>query len=145
MFLRRRPKDIHPIDLSPKATPEWTTFKTVPPTMIMVDGIRLIASHVGKPLNQFVRGGLDIKLCLLRDRAITCPEKVELELHDGELVSIQVVQMKAQEYKRNDTKIVWRMTNLATRLHVNASMKDLQAITLNLLCKGRCYLLPPLL
>ncbi|CAN1261724.1 hypothetical protein LINPERPRIM_LOCUS10964 [Linum perenne] len=39
-----------------------------------MDGISWIASHVGKPLNHFVRDGLDIKVCLLRDRAIPCLE-----------------------------------------------------------------------
>ncbi|CAN1302095.1 hypothetical protein LINPERPRIM_LOCUS25276 [Linum perenne] len=98
------------IDMSPKATPEWITVRSVPPTLITMEGIGWVASHVGKPLNQFVREGLDIKVYLLRDKAIMCLEKLELELEDGDFISVQVVQMKVREYKKSVTKMVWRMT-----------------------------------
>ncbi|CAN1319675.1 hypothetical protein LINPERPRIM_LOCUS31350 [Linum perenne] len=65
-------------------------FKNVPPELITVDGISWVSSKVGKPLNKYVRDGVSIRVCLLKDKAIPCPEVVKVELDDGIIKTIKV-------------------------------------------------------
>ncbi|CAN1247495.1 hypothetical protein LINPERPRIM_LOCUS6353 [Linum perenne] len=65
-----------------------------------------MSSLIGKPLRKFVREGLDIKVCIIRDRAIPCPDSVKLIDVDEEHV-IQVVQAKARDYKREVKKQIY--------------------------------------
>ncbi|CAN1339083.1 hypothetical protein LINPERPRIM_LOCUS38325 [Linum perenne] len=59
-------------------------------------------------MKKFVREALDVKVCLLRTRTIPCPEELKVELNDGEVCAIDIVQMQAREYgKRQSTKIVY--------------------------------------
>ncbi|CAN1318456.1 hypothetical protein LINPERPRIM_LOCUS30820 [Linum perenne] len=59
-------------------------------------------------MKNFVHEGLDIKVCLLRNRTIPCPSVVKVELDDGEVCAIEVVQMQAREYgKVPKTKTVY--------------------------------------
>ncbi|CAN1318075.1 hypothetical protein LINPERPRIM_LOCUS30657 [Linum perenne] len=37
-----------------------------------------MSSFIGKPVRKFVRDGLDVKVCIIRDKAIPCPESVML-------------------------------------------------------------------
>ncbi|CAN1233104.1 hypothetical protein LINPERPRIM_LOCUS3793 [Linum perenne] len=113
MILRRWEKGIQPIDFSPKATPEWIEFQGVPPELITVKAVSWIASKVGKPLNKFVRDGTNVKVCVLRDRAIPCPEMVKVN-NKGERVAITVLQHKPREYKSFGTKNVWRRVQADT-------------------------------
>ncbi|CAN1216204.1 hypothetical protein LINPERPRIM_LOCUS541, partial [Linum perenne] len=64
------------------------------------EGISWFSSQVGKPLNKYVREGLDIKVWLLRGRAIVCLQKLDMELDEGEMVLIEFVHMKVREYTR---------------------------------------------
>ncbi|CAN1290255.1 hypothetical protein LINPERPRIM_LOCUS20616, partial [Linum perenne] len=66
---------------------------------------------VGKPWKKFAREGLDVKVCILRDREKVCPEAVTIELEDGEKCRAEIVQTKAREYKPNTQK-VWRVVAL---------------------------------
>ncbi|CAN1338095.1 hypothetical protein LINPERPRIM_LOCUS37895, partial [Linum perenne] len=104
MLLRRWEKGIQPLDLSAKNSPERITLKNVPLGVISIKGISWISSLLGKPWKKFVREGLDVKVCVLRDRAVVCPETVMIELDDGELCKVEVVQTKAREYKSNVNK-----------------------------------------
>ncbi|CAN1317569.1 hypothetical protein LINPERPRIM_LOCUS30480 [Linum perenne] len=75
-------------------------FKNVPPELITVDGISWVSSKVGKPLNKYVRDGVSIRVCLLRDKSIQCPEMVRVELDDGIIESVEVQRFQAREYKK---------------------------------------------
>ncbi|CAN1341924.1 hypothetical protein LINPERPRIM_LOCUS39322 [Linum perenne] len=77
-------------------------FKNVPPELITVDGISWVSSKVGKPLNKYVRDGVSIRVCLLRDKAIPCPEVVKVELDDGIIETIEVQRFQAREYKKSE-------------------------------------------
>ncbi|CAN1336949.1 hypothetical protein LINPERPRIM_LOCUS37379, partial [Linum perenne] len=86
--------------------PEWLTFKNVPPNVITVDGISWISSLIGKPIKRFVREGLKVKVCVLRDRASPCPTVICIELDDGEMCSIEIEQGKAREYSGKQ-RTIW--------------------------------------
>ncbi|CAN1289679.1 hypothetical protein LINPERPRIM_LOCUS20390 [Linum perenne] len=98
MFLRRWEKGIKPLDFSAKSTPEWITLRQVPPDVISVEGISWISSLLGKPVKRFVRDGLDVKVCILRDKVVPCPEEIGLEMEEGEICPVAVEQVKAREY-----------------------------------------------
>ncbi|CAN1247887.1 hypothetical protein LINPERPRIM_LOCUS6534 [Linum perenne] len=98
MFLRRWEKGIKPLDFSAKSTPEWITLRKVPPDVISVEGISWISSMLGNPVKRFVRDGLDVKVCILRDKAVPCPEEIGVEMEEGEICPVAVEQVKAREY-----------------------------------------------
>ncbi|CAN1241434.1 hypothetical protein LINPERPRIM_LOCUS4956 [Linum perenne] len=56
-----------------------------------------MSSLIGKPVRNFVRDGLDIKVCIIRDKAIPCPENLKILDEDDQHV-IQVIQAKARVY-----------------------------------------------
>ncbi|CAN1269838.1 hypothetical protein LINPERPRIM_LOCUS13725 [Linum perenne] len=99
MIMRRWARGIKPVVIDDGHVPEWITFQKVPPAAVTIEGISWLSSLIGKPLRKFVREGLDIKVCIIRDRAIPCPDSVTLIDIDEEHV-IQVVQAKARDYKR---------------------------------------------
>ncbi|CAN1330980.1 hypothetical protein LINPERPRIM_LOCUS35165 [Linum perenne] len=107
MILRRWEKGIQPLEISDKQAPEWITFKKVPPDLLSIEGISWLASLIGKPLNKFVRDELDVKVCIIRDKAVPCPVSLSLELDDQETCVIEVNQAKARDYAMGGTK-VWR-------------------------------------
>ncbi|CAN1346972.1 hypothetical protein LINPERPRIM_LOCUS40943 [Linum perenne] len=98
-------KGIKPLDLSKKSTPEWITIKNVPPAAISIEGISWLTSLLGKPWKNFVREGLDVKVCVLRDVAVPCPELIEMETENGDLWRMEVVRAIARDYK--GTRKVW--------------------------------------
>ncbi|CAN1273452.1 hypothetical protein LINPERPRIM_LOCUS15044 [Linum perenne] len=57
----------------------------------MVDGISWISNKIGKPLTKFVRDGANIKVCVLRDRAIPCPVVVKIDFSETERFFIEVI------------------------------------------------------
>ncbi|CAN1247713.1 hypothetical protein LINPERPRIM_LOCUS6449, partial [Linum perenne] len=75
------------------------TFQRVPPAVISQEGISWLSSLIGKPVRNFVRDGLDIKVCIIRDKAIPCPESLKI-LDEDEQHVIQVIQAKARDYTR---------------------------------------------
>ncbi|CAN1293555.1 hypothetical protein LINPERPRIM_LOCUS22070 [Linum perenne] len=106
MIMRRWARGIKPVVIDDGHVPEWITFQKVPPAAVTIEGISWLLSLIGKPLRKFVREGLDIKVCIIRDRAIPCPEAVKLIDVDEEHV-IQVVQAKARDYKREVRKQIY--------------------------------------
>ncbi|CAN1289583.1 hypothetical protein LINPERPRIM_LOCUS20340 [Linum perenne] len=59
-------------------------------------------------MKKFVREGLDVKVCLLHNKTIPCPSEINVELDDGEVCAIEVVQVQEREYgKRPSTKTVY--------------------------------------
>ncbi|CAN1314946.1 hypothetical protein LINPERPRIM_LOCUS29525, partial [Linum perenne] len=94
------------------------TLQKVPPAAVTIEGISWLSSLIGKPLRKFVREGLDIKVCIIRDRAIPCPDTVKLIDVDEEHV-IQVVQAKARDYKREvKEQIYFPKINAGTEVKV---------------------------
>ncbi|CAN1318896.1 hypothetical protein LINPERPRIM_LOCUS31000 [Linum perenne] len=104
--MRRWARGIKPVVIDDGHVPEWITFQKVPPAAVTIEGISWLSSLIGKPLRKFVREGLDIKVCIIRDRAIPCPDSVKLIDVDEEHV-IQVVQAKARDYKREVKKQIY--------------------------------------
>ncbi|CAN1337125.1 hypothetical protein LINPERPRIM_LOCUS38106 [Linum perenne] len=117
LVMRQWQKGIAPMVFSPTATPEWITFRKVPPAMIDLEGISWLSSRIGKPMKKFVREGIDVKVCLLRDRTTPCPRVLKVELEDGEVCDIEVVQMQAREYGRKPpTKAVYVVKNASKEI-----------------------------
>ncbi|CAN1302060.1 hypothetical protein LINPERPRIM_LOCUS25255 [Linum perenne] len=110
MVLRKWERGIRPIDFTPAATPIWIEFQGVPPEAITNEGVSWLASKIGKPLNKFVRDGVNIRVCVLRDRAIPCPEKLVIEIKTDRF-EVKVVQPKAREYGKTGTKL-WRVKSV---------------------------------
>ncbi|CAN1293055.1 hypothetical protein LINPERPRIM_LOCUS21862 [Linum perenne] len=106
--MRRWEKGIQPLEIAENQCPEWIIFKNVPPDVISIEGVSWLCSLIGKPLRKFIREGLDVKACIIRDKAIPCPEKLSIEMEDDEIVSIEVVQVKPREYNVGH-KRVWRV------------------------------------
>ncbi|CAN1293976.1 hypothetical protein LINPERPRIM_LOCUS22267 [Linum perenne] len=111
MVLRKWERGIRPIDFTPAATPVWIEFQGVPPEAITNEGVSWLASKIGKPLNKFVRDGVNIRVCVLRDRAIPCPEKLVIEISKTDRFEVMVVQPKAREYGKTGTKL-WRVKSV---------------------------------
>ncbi|CAN1320927.1 hypothetical protein LINPERPRIM_LOCUS31879 [Linum perenne] len=106
MIMRRWARGIKPVVIDDGHVPEWITFQKVPPAAVTIEGISWLSSLIGKPLRKFVSEGLDIKVCIIRDRAIPCPDTVKLIDVDEEHV-IQVIQAKARDYKREVRKQIY--------------------------------------
>ncbi|CAN1309891.1 hypothetical protein LINPERPRIM_LOCUS27856 [Linum perenne] len=96
MILRRWERKIAPIVLGPRRVPVWVIFKKVPPDLITNEGISWLASHLGDPVNNFVRSGLDVKVCLLMDPEVQeTPERsITLEDEDPLLITIEYPQAR---------------------------------------------------
>ncbi|CAN1288776.1 hypothetical protein LINPERPRIM_LOCUS19993 [Linum perenne] len=75
-------------------------LKKVPPVLVTNDGISWVSSKIGKPINKFVRDGLNVKVCLLRDGTKPCPAEVRVEVDDGLIEVIEVQRFQAREYKK---------------------------------------------
>ncbi|CAN1268859.1 hypothetical protein LINPERPRIM_LOCUS13349 [Linum perenne] len=60
---------------------------------------------LGKPWKNFVREGLDVKVCVLRDAAVPCPESLVIESEEGESWSIGIIGATTRDYK--GTKKIW--------------------------------------
>ncbi|CAN1340785.1 hypothetical protein LINPERPRIM_LOCUS38971 [Linum perenne] len=86
-----------------EATPEWVLLKKVPPVLITVEGISWVSSKIGKPLNKYVREGVNVRVCVLRDQMKPCPEAVKVEVEENEVETIEVQSFQAREYKQNDS------------------------------------------
>ncbi|CAN1337802.1 hypothetical protein LINPERPRIM_LOCUS37761 [Linum perenne] len=75
-------------------------FKNVPPVLVTIEGISWVSSKIGKPLNKFVRNGLNVRVCLVRDGTKPCPEVVKVEVEDGVSETIDVMRFQAREYTK---------------------------------------------
>ncbi|CAN1215393.1 hypothetical protein LINPERPRIM_LOCUS197 [Linum perenne] len=83
-------------------------YKKVQPVMLTNEGISWLSSKIGKPLNKFVREGTDVRVCLLRDRAVPCPASINIELEEGgEVICIDIISFQARDYKKDTGKQVW--------------------------------------
>ncbi|CAN1316289.1 hypothetical protein LINPERPRIM_LOCUS30017, partial [Linum perenne] len=103
MIMRRWARGIKPVEISDGHAPEWITFQKVPPVVITIEGISWLSSWIGKPMRKFVREGLDIKVCIIIDKAIPCPESISVFDEEDEHV-IPVIQAKARDYRAGGRK-----------------------------------------
>ncbi|CAN1308282.1 hypothetical protein LINPERPRIM_LOCUS27317 [Linum perenne] len=108
MIMRKWERGIQPMVFSDSQNPEWIIFKKVPPDVISVEGVSWLCSLIGKPIKKFIREGLDVKVCIVRDKACPCPEVLSLEMINEEIVNIEVVQVKPREYNGGQKRI-WRV------------------------------------
>ncbi|CAN1318742.1 hypothetical protein LINPERPRIM_LOCUS30931 [Linum perenne] len=111
MILRRWKQDITPVDLAPRKIPVWVIFKKVPPALITDEGISWLASHLGDPVNNFVRNGLDMKVCLLLDPDVQemTELSVTLKAEDPLLIAIEYPQARA--YKKPQPEKQWKVVS----------------------------------
>ncbi|CAN1757228.1 hypothetical protein LINPERHAP1_LOCUS6447 [Linum perenne] len=111
MILRRWKQDITPVDLAPRKIPVWVIFKKVPPALITDEGISWLASHLGDPVNNFVRNGLNVKVCLLLDPdAQEMTElSVTLKVEDPFMIAIEYPQARA--YKKPQPEKQWKVVS----------------------------------
>ncbi|CAN1298893.1 hypothetical protein LINPERPRIM_LOCUS23987 [Linum perenne] len=119
MLMRRWESGIQPMVFSESQTPEWIIFKNVPPDVISVEGVSWLCSLIGKPVKKFIREGLDVKVCILRDKACVCPKTLSLEVENGEIVNVGVSQMIAREYNVGQRR-EWRKKTVPLEKHVPA-------------------------
>ncbi|CAN1315858.1 hypothetical protein LINPERPRIM_LOCUS29858 [Linum perenne] len=108
MILRRWKQDITPVDLSPRKIPVWVIFKKVPPALITDEGISWLASHLGDPVNNFVRNGLDVKVCLLLDPDVQEKKELSVTLKAEEPVLITIEYPQARAYKKPQPEKQWK-------------------------------------
>ncbi|CAN1319647.1 hypothetical protein LINPERPRIM_LOCUS31329 [Linum perenne] len=102
-----------PLDMSPSNTPEWITLTNVPPAAITLEGISWLTSMLGKPWKNFIREGLDVKVCVLRDAAVPCPETLVIESEEGESWCVGIIRATARDYK--GTRKIWSTKEGGTR------------------------------
>ncbi|CAN1290124.1 hypothetical protein LINPERPRIM_LOCUS20573 [Linum perenne] len=102
LFLRRSFNGIKPICYSPTTTPEWILLRNVSLVLITMEGISWVSIKIGKPLNKFVREGWNVRVCVLRDKSIPCPEVVKVEMEDDVIEIIEVLSFQARAYKKGD-------------------------------------------
>ncbi|CAN1338066.1 hypothetical protein LINPERPRIM_LOCUS41392 [Linum perenne] len=99
LVLRRWYTGIKPLNFAPEATPEWILLKKVPLVLITVEGISWISSKIGKPLNKYVREGVNVRVRVMRDQLQQCPEVIKVEVEDDEVEIIEVLSFQAREYR----------------------------------------------
>ncbi|CAN1319713.1 hypothetical protein LINPERPRIM_LOCUS31369 [Linum perenne] len=78
-----------------------------------------MSSRLGKPLNRFVRDGTNVRVCILRDRAIPCPEELKIN-NKGDITTVKVQQHKPREYKKAGVKNEWRKVQVESAKAANA-------------------------
>ncbi|CAN1317114.1 hypothetical protein LINPERPRIM_LOCUS30318 [Linum perenne] len=100
MLLRRWTHGIKPIDTSPKELPVWITFKDVPPALVTHEGISWLATQIGTPINKFIRDGLDIKVCVVKDVGDEVPQSLTVVMDGGEQNIIFVECREPRKYNR---------------------------------------------
>ncbi|CAN1317113.1 hypothetical protein LINPERPRIM_LOCUS30318 [Linum perenne] len=91
---------IKPIDTSPKELPVWITFKDVPPALVTHEGISWLATQIGTPINKFIRDGLDIKVCVVKDVGDEVPQSLTVVMDGGEQNIIFVECREPRKYNR---------------------------------------------
>ncbi|CAN1850262.1 hypothetical protein LINPERHAP1_LOCUS39769 [Linum perenne] len=104
MVLRRWVKGISPIDFSPKELTVWIVLKHVPPILINPEEISWLASQVGRPINKFVRDGLDIKVCVVKDILEEMKTEIVVELDEDECAVIALDVPESRTYKETRAK-----------------------------------------
>ncbi|CAN1254272.1 hypothetical protein LINPERPRIM_LOCUS8591, partial [Linum perenne] len=65
-------------------------FKAVPPDLVTPKGISWLASQVGQSINKFVRDGLDVKVCVIKDVDDDSKTSLEMVLTGGEQCTIAI-------------------------------------------------------
>ncbi|CAN1289354.1 hypothetical protein LINPERPRIM_LOCUS20219, partial [Linum perenne] len=91
---------VKPIDTSPKELPVWVTFKDVPPALVTHEGISWLATQIGTPINKFIRDGLDIKVCVVKNVEDEVPQSLTVVMDGGVQNSICVECREPIIYKR---------------------------------------------
>ncbi|CAN1301865.1 hypothetical protein LINPERPRIM_LOCUS25171 [Linum perenne] len=121
MVLRRWSYGITPIDFSPKELPVWIVMKRVPPILINPEGVSWLATQVGRPINKFVRDGLDVKICVVKDVHEEVKSELVVELEDEQIVTIPIEVPQIRQYKSVGAK---RWERAAVQPQVKVSMND---------------------
>ncbi|CAN1334811.1 hypothetical protein LINPERPRIM_LOCUS36529 [Linum perenne] len=116
---------IAPIDLSPKNVPTWIVFKKVPAPLITQEGIGWLSSHIGEPVNNFVRNGLDVKVCLLRD--VEAAEVAELSItmeDEEEPILIEIEYPQARSYSKPKLTKEWKRISPVEDIELEKVVED---------------------
>ncbi|CAN1244709.1 hypothetical protein LINPERPRIM_LOCUS6223 [Linum perenne] len=74
-------------------------MKKVPPIVINQEGVSWLASQVGRPINKFVRDGLDVKVCVVNEVSEVMKTALVVDLEDGENAVIEIEVPEIRKYK----------------------------------------------
>ncbi|CAN1302361.1 hypothetical protein LINPERPRIM_LOCUS25423, partial [Linum perenne] len=74
-------------------------LKGVPLELITLDGVSWITTQIGTPINKFVRDGLDIKVCVVKDVSedIQSEIVVDLEKNEIDVIKVEVPTVRADK------------------------------------------------
>ncbi|CAN1338624.1 hypothetical protein LINPERPRIM_LOCUS38139 [Linum perenne] len=97
---------IKPIVSSPREIPAWVTFKKVPPVLVTSEGVGWLASQIGQPINKFVRDGLDVKVCVIRNPSEQVTSSLSVVLAGGEQRDIEIVLAEPRVYSGKGKQVL---------------------------------------
>ncbi|CAN1317057.1 hypothetical protein LINPERPRIM_LOCUS30290 [Linum perenne] len=103
--MRRWDPQIAPIDFTPKEIPTWIVLKAVPPAFFTPKGISWLASQAGQPIKKFVRDGLDVKVCVIKDVDDEPKVSLEVVLAGGEQCTIAIEYPEPRPYTSKTTYV----------------------------------------
>ncbi|CAN1300961.1 hypothetical protein LINPERPRIM_LOCUS24756 [Linum perenne] len=87
-------------------------FKGVPLPLITPKGVSWLASQIETPVNKFIREGLDITVCVVRNIDEEVKSSLEVVLTGGEHSTIVIEYRKPRVYQRKG-KEVWKVVAVA--------------------------------
>ncbi|CAN1291825.1 hypothetical protein LINPERPRIM_LOCUS21302, partial [Linum perenne] len=74
------------------------------PTLITPLGISWLASQIGHPINKYVRDGLDVKICVVKDVSEPPLSSIEVMIEENVSKVVEVEYPEPRSYKKQS---VW--------------------------------------
>ncbi|CAN1262589.1 hypothetical protein LINPERPRIM_LOCUS11333 [Linum perenne] len=114
-------KGISPIDFTPKEVPVWVVMKKVPPILLNPEGVSWLSSQIGRPINKYVRDGLDVKVCIIKDVSEEMPNEIVVDIGDDEIAEIVIEVPQLRTYKDAGGEKIWVAKKIDPQLKVPAA------------------------
>ncbi|CAN1341465.1 ATPase 5, plasma membrane-type [Linum perenne] len=102
--------------LSGKASDNLLENK-VPPILINIEGISWLASQIGRPITKFVRDGLDIKVCVVKDVSEEMKTAIVVDVEEDEYAVIELEVPQLRTYIEVGSK-KWVVRDTIPKLNV---------------------------
>ncbi|CAN1217608.1 hypothetical protein LINPERPRIM_LOCUS1068 [Linum perenne] len=80
-------------------------LKKVPPTLITPQGVSSMASQVGQPIKKYIRDGMDVKVCVIKDVSEETKTSPNIVLARGEKKTIAIEYPEPRSYKRRSDSV----------------------------------------
>ncbi|CAN1786962.1 hypothetical protein LINPERHAP1_LOCUS17439, partial [Linum perenne] len=100
MILRQWVQGVMPLDFAPKEVPVRIILKEVLPTLTP-KGISWLASPIGHPINKYIRDGLDVKVCVIKEVLEAPLSSIAVMVEENESKVITVKYPELRSYKRS--------------------------------------------